>query len=670
MTSKRGPRRIASRLARRVGVVAVVLTLTPVAVSTAAAQEGSIGDAHTSQTDGGIVDFIVRTLDGSNNNRGNPTWGQAGTQYSRVAEPNYADGYHLPVTGESPRYVSNRIFADTGQNLFSENSVSQWGFVWGQFLDHTFGLRDEAGEEQPIPYDGDDPLEAFENDFGVIGFSRSAASPGTGTGSGNPRQQTNTLPSYIDAFAVYGGSQDRLEWLREGPVDGNLSNNSARLLLPDDDLPTVGARGDANSAPTTAIDGRLRLDSSRARVAGDVRVSENIALQGTHTLFAREHNRIVDQLPPWLPESVKFEIARKVVSATQQFITYTEFLPAIGIELPSYRGYNRNVNVSLSNEFATVGYRGHSMIHGEFEPIGEVDDYTAEELEALEAQGIEVEIDGDEIEFVVPLNIAFFNPDLVPALGLDAVMRGLGGEPQYKNDEQIDDQLRSVLFEVPAPGQDPSECPGDPPNPACFQGVTDLGAIDIERGRDHGMPSYNELRQAYGLAPVSSFTEITGEATEEFPTDDPEIDLANPLDDPDILDFVALFDADGNPIALDSEEADSEAVTGVRRTTLAARLKAIYGDVNNVDAFVGMVSEQHLPGKEFGALQNAIWTREFRNLRDSDRFFYQNDPGLSFIRSTFSIDFRQTLADVIVNNTDLEAGDIAENVFISEEEEG
>jgi hypothetical protein len=44
-----------------------------------------------------------------------------------------------------------------------------------------------------------------------------------------------------------------------------------------------------------------------------------------------------------------------------------------------------------------------------------------------------------------------------------------------------------------------------------------LGAIYIERGRDHGEPAYNQLRQAYGLAPKTSFTAITGEATEAGP---------------------------------------------------------------------------------------------------------------------------------------------------------
>src|SRR2546425_8736182 len=56
----------------------------------------------------------VRTLDGSGNNLGHPSWGQAGTEYVRLAEPNYADGMSQMTAGPRPRYVSNRIFNDVG----------------------------------------------------------------------------------------------------------------------------------------------------------------------------------------------------------------------------------------------------------------------------------------------------------------------------------------------------------------------------------------------------------------------------------------------------------------------------------------------------------------------------------------------------------------------------
>ena len=609
-------------------------------------------------------DTAVRTLDGSCNNLANPDWGRTNTAYLRVAAANYADGVARPAAGPDARYVSNRVFNDTAQNLFSENGVTQWGFAWGQFMDHTFGLRQEdGGEDAPIRFNRNDAIEEFRNDLGVIPFQRTPAAPGTGTGTA-VRQQLNTVSSYIGAFNVYGPTADRLEWLREGPVDANPANNGARLLLDRGYLPRRDNRGNGATAPVMAADGRLRATPHRAMVAGDVRANENIALTATHTLFAREHNRIVDALPRSLPATAKFEIARRVVGAEQQYITYTEFLPALGVTLAPYRGYKTAVNAGLSNEFAVVGYRAHSMIHGELEPIAPAGTYTREQLAALEAQGVEVEEEDGNTVLVVPLNLAFFNPDLLTGIGLGPVLKGLGGEPQYKNDEQIDNQLRSVLFQIPVPGN--PDCLDGPTLPQCFRGVVDLGAVDIVRGRDHGMPTYNNLRRAYGLAPKSSFTAVTGESTSRFPTDDPEVDRDDPINDPDIMDFVKLFDADGNEIPLGSEEADSEAVTGIRRTTLAARLSALYGNVNSLDAFTGMLAEPHRAGKELGELQHAIWKKQFENLRDGDRFLYLNDPALAEIQQRYGITYKRTLSQIITANTGVAT---QQNVFVVEPED-
>ncbi len=103
-----------------------------------------------------------RSLDGSGNNQQHPAWGSAGTFYSRVAAPNYADGVGSMVAGPGARYISNRIFNDNGQNIFSENEITQWGWAWGQFIDHDIGLRDETpAENAPIPFNQNDPLESF-----------------------------------------------------------------------------------------------------------------------------------------------------------------------------------------------------------------------------------------------------------------------------------------------------------------------------------------------------------------------------------------------------------------------------------------------------------------------------------------------------------------------------
>ena len=116
-----------------------------------------------------------------------------------------------------------------------------------------------------------------------------------------------------------------------------------------------------------------------AVVGGDVRANENMALTATHTLFAREHNRIVDALPATLSAQRRFDIARRVVGAEQQAITYQEFLPAVGVRPGPYRGYDPTVDATLGNEFATVGYRAHSMVQGEIEPSAPAGTYTGEQ---------------------------------------------------------------------------------------------------------------------------------------------------------------------------------------------------------------------------------------------------------------------------------------------------
>jgi Animal haem peroxidase len=573
-----------------------------------------------------------RSLDGSGNNAEHASWGRAGARYLRVTAPTYSDGAGVPVAGPPARWISNRIFNDTGQNLFSENGVTQWGWVWAQFIDHDMGLREtRPAEPMAHPYDGADPLEGFASDSPDLGFARTPAAAGTGTPAA-PREQVNTVNSFLDASQVYGTTAARLAWLRDG----------AHLLLPGGFLPRADARGDPSSAPQMDLFAAQHANPAAAVVTGDVRGNENVALTALHTLFAREHNRIVDRLPTRLSEDERFEIARRVVGAEIAYITYTEFLPAMGVTLPPYRGYDPAVNPTLTNEFATTGFRGHSMVHGEFEivlPAGALSD---DVLSALTSAGVQVTAEADGMALTVPLAVAFGNPQLIQSVGLDSLLSSLS-ERQYRNDEQIDNALRSVLFQVPLPGVDPAGCAEPTESPACFSTLEDLGAIDVLRGRDHGLPRYTELRRALGLPTVKQFGEITGESSAELPAD-------MSIDDPRILEFTRLRDADGTTLTPGTPEAAEDAVSGVRRTSTAARLRAVFGDVGAVDAFTGMVSEPHLPGSDLGALQTALWVRQFTALRDGDRYFYGNDPQLDRIAGQYGIGYETSLAEIVTAN--------------------
>src|SRR4051812_9651229 len=114
------PRR--QRVRRTVAAVAIAgLSAATVVVSNAPAAQAALP-------------FEVENLNGSGNNIAHPDWGQANKPYLRLGAARYADGIGAPVSGPNARTLSNRVFSDHHQNVFSESGVSQWGWTWGQFL--------------------------------------------------------------------------------------------------------------------------------------------------------------------------------------------------------------------------------------------------------------------------------------------------------------------------------------------------------------------------------------------------------------------------------------------------------------------------------------------------------------------------------------------------------
>ena len=207
--------------------------------------------------------------------------------------------------------------------------------------------------------------------------------------------------------------------------------------------------------------------------------------------------------PSSLSNEQKFQIARRVVGAEEQYITYNEFLPAMGVRLAPYRGYDPHVNASLSTEFATVGYRMHSMVHGEFDIDVPAGTYSRVAAHHVRDEGIDVQTAADgTIELTVPLTLAFGNPDLLQQIGEGPLARrsrrasGSTRTTSRSTTRCAACSSRSRSREARSRARRPSI------DPNCFMDVSDLGAIDVQRGRDHGIPCYNDLRKAYGLQPV------------------------------------------------------------------------------------------------------------------------------------------------------------------------
>jgi hypothetical protein len=87
-------------------------------------------------------------------------------------------------------------------------------------------------------------------------------------------------------------------------------------------------------------------------------------------------------------------------------------------------------------------------------------------------------------------------------------------------------------------------------------------------------------------------------------------------------------------------------------------LKSLYGNVNNVDLWVGGLAEKHVPGGSLGPTFTTIIANQFSRLRDGDRFWYQNDlkgADLHMVSST-------RLSDVIRRNTNIT--NIQDNAFV------
>src|SRR6266498_4344493 len=152
-----------------------------IAASTAIVVVATVNQANAD--DGGVHDapilgvWEVQSLNGVNNNPNFPNAGAANTQYLRIGPARYADGRSQMVSGPNARNVSNRVFNDIHINVFSDRGVTQWGNVWGQFVDHNMGHRDEAGTAANIPFNSSDPMESFRNTLGNIPFNRSVPAP-------------------------------------------------------------------------------------------------------------------------------------------------------------------------------------------------------------------------------------------------------------------------------------------------------------------------------------------------------------------------------------------------------------------------------------------------------------------------------------------------------------
>ncbi len=474
-----------------------------------------------------------RTIDGSGNSLADAELNRAGQPFDRLAPARYGDGASAMVGGPNPRAVSNIVVGEGEAATPNAQGISGMIYAWGQFIDHdlTRTPSDRVTDISVVVPAGDPDFAAGTE----ILVTRAVKDPATGTGADNPAAAINGVTGWLDASMVYGSDAATAASLRE--ADGRMRVSAG------DNLPVA----DGPAGP--------------GFVAGDGRVGENPALTALQTLFVREHNWQVGRLAaadPTLPGDALYEMARAIVTAEIAHITYDEYLPTLLGEdaIPDYAGYDPGIDPRLTHEFAGAAYRwGHSTVSAETE--------RKDETGAAEAD--------------FALRDAFFLPPTAFAegSGADGFLRHLLDDQAQAMDARIVEDLRSFLVD-PDVGQD-------------------LAALNIQRGRDLGLPTLNGARLALGLDAYADFEEVTDDAA-----------------------------------------------------TVAA-LREAYGDIDSLELWTGGLAERLVEGAFLGETFLAIVAGQFTALRDGDRLFYRNQgfdaPTLAMIEAT-------SLSDLILRHTD------------------
>ncbi|KAB0338356.1 hypothetical protein FD754_024640, partial [Muntiacus muntjak] len=455
-----------------------------------------------------------------------------------------------------------------GQRASAQLRISPIPLTWGRAA-HRLAQK---GRCRRLPANAAGPV--------CLPFYRSTAACGTGTqgalfgnlSSANPRQQMNGLTSFLDASTVYGSSAASERRLRnwtsaEGLLRVNARYRDAGRAF----LPFAPPSAPRACAPQPGAPGTR----APCFLAGDGRASEVPALAALHTLWLREHNRLAAALKAlnahWSADTA-YQEARKVVGALHQIITLRDYTPrilgpeAFGRHVGPYRGYDPSVDPTVSNVFSTAAFRfGHATIH----PL-------VRRLDAGFQEG-----PGPRLL----LRDAFFRPwRLLEEGGVDPVMRGLLARPAklQVQDQLLNEELTERLFVL------------------SDAGTLDLASINLQRGRDHGLPGYNEWRQFCGLSRLET-------------------------------------------------RADLGAATA--NESVADRILDLYGHPDNMDVWLGGLAESFLPGARTGPLFACLVGKQMKALRDGDRFWWEH-------RAVFTEAQRRelgqhSLSRVICDNTGL-----------------
>ncbi|XP_011878846.1 PREDICTED: chorion peroxidase isoform X2 [Vollenhovia emeryi] len=504
-----------------------------------------------------------RTIDGScNRPRG---WGTSMTPFRRALPPDYADGIESPRKAQSgkelpsAREVSLKVHKPSAS---SNPSFTVMLAVFGQFLDHdvTATALSQGVNGSSIaccPPSGGRHPECFPVRVGAgdpvydltgrtcMDFVRSAPAPRCKLG---PREQLNQVSAFIDGSAIYGSDNETARDLREftgGRLRMQLTPDN-RTLLPPSTNPNDGCNREAE-----------RRRGRYCFAAGDARANENLHLTTMHLLWARQHNRIASELArvnaAWSDETL-YQETRRIVGAQLQHVTYREFLPVVlGDERMNERdlkllrsGYKKRTHdpdelendPTVANHFAAAAFRfAHTLLPGL--------------MRTTDAE--------KGAPSYTELHRMLFNPySLYAADGIRRSVTSAMTNVIQRYSTHVTSQLTSHLFE-------------DPLANSTVPCGLDLVSLNIQRGRDHGLPGYARWREHCGLGKVETFSDLEGH-----------------------LDHQAL-----------------------------EQISMLYESVDDVDLYTGALAEIPESGSLIGPTFACLILDQFERLQKGDRFWYE-----------------------------------------------
>lgn len=436
--------------------------------------------------------YPYRNADGSCNNIANSWWGKSESPFKRILRPVYDDGLNEPrsksVTGRhlpNPRKIAMQVHFPRGLNGHVSNMFPHFS----QFIDHDITLTALTSDEDgvpikcfcnnldndciniPIPFD-----DHINKDQRCMVTPRSSASFKKFNCNLGAREQLNLLTHWLDMSQTYGNNLKKNLELRL--LYGGLLNSSVIKGMKRDYLPF----NDDGKCPNIP-------EGKPCFITGDSRINQNIVLTSIQTVWLREHNRlaiILAKINPYWSDEKLFQEARKINTGQYQHIIYNEWLPILigkraaklyGL-IPLNQGfffrYDSKLYPNVANEFSTAAFRfGHTLVR--------------ENL--LKADSNYRAFQNTSIFDSVFNTIAAFRKG-----GLDSYLRGCMIETAQKYDQNVINYLNNRLFEglnKDIPTQRFS-----------------LPALNINRGRDHGLPGYNKYRALCGLNYARNFDEL------------------------------------------------------------------------------------------------------------------------------------------------------------------